>query len=111
MCTSGRNKNITLDRIYNQREIDISISILLCTKNVHVYFGSDIYQQNDGAAMGSLLGPVLAGIFMIEFDTSIIPTVMDNISHWRRYVDDVFVFIKKGYVEHFFLIGIHSMQG
>ena len=38
--------------------------------------------------------------FMVELETRIIPTVTDNISHWRRYVDDTFVFTKKGYVEH-----------
>ena len=46
------------------------------------------------------LEPVLAAIFMVELETRTIPTVTDNISHWRRYVDDTFVFIKKGYVEH-----------
>ena len=37
---------------------------------------------------------------MVELDTRIIPAVTDSISHWRRYVDDTFVFIKKGYVPH-----------
>ena len=99
--------NIALDRIYHRKEIDVSISkndmrnlLLLFTKNVHFCFGGDIYQQNDGVAMGSPLGPVLAGIFMVELETRIMPTVTDNISHWRRYEDDTFLFIKKGYVEH-----------
>ena len=74
-------------------------NLLLCTKNVHFCFGGDIYQQNDGAAMGCLLGPVITGIFMVELETRIIPTVTDSISHWRRYVD-TFIFIKKGYVQH-----------
>ena len=74
--------------------------LLLCTTNVHFCLGGDIYQQNDGVAIGSPLGPVLAGIFMVELDTRIIPTVTDSISHRRRYVDDTFVFIKKGCVEH-----------
>ena len=50
--------------------------------------------------MGFPLESVLAGIFMVELEMIIIPTVKDNISHWRRYVDDTFLFIKKGYVEH-----------
>ena len=74
--------------------------LLLCTENVHFCFGGDIYQQNDGVVMGSPLGPVLAGIFMAEQETKIIPTVTDSIFHWRRYVDDTFVFAKKGCVEH-----------
>ena len=50
--------------------------------------------------MGPPLRPVLAGIFMVELETKIIPMVMDSISHWRRFVDDTFVFVKKGCVEH-----------
>ena len=73
---------------------------LLCTETVHFCFGSDIYQQNDGVAMGSPLGHVLACICMVELETRIIPRLTVNISHWRRYVDDTFVFIKTGYVEH-----------
>ena len=99
--------NVALDRICHRKEIDTSISkndmrslLLLCTKNVHFCFGGGIYQQNDGVAMGLPLGPVLAGIAMIELETRIIPMVTDSISHWRRYVDNAFVFIKKGYVEH-----------
>ena len=99
--------NVALDRIYHRKEIDTSISkndmrnlLLLCTKNDHFCFGGDIYQQNDGVAMDFPLGPVLAGIFMVELERRIIPTVTDRISHWRRYVDDTFVFIKKGSVEH-----------
>ena len=42
----------------------------------------------------------LAGIFMVELETKIIPTVTDGISHWRRYEDDTFAFVKKGCLEH-----------
>ena len=80
--------NVALDRIYHQKEIDISISkidmrnlLLLGIKNAHFCFGGDLYQQNDGVAMGSPSGPVLAGIFMVELETRIIPTVTDSISH------------------------------
>ena len=37
---------------------------------------------------------------MVELETRVIPTVTDSISHWRRYLDDTFVFIKKDCVEH-----------
>ena len=74
--------------------------LLLCTKNIHFCFGGDIYQQNDGAAMGPPLGLLLSDIFMAELETRIMPTAKDSISHWRTYVDDTFVFIKKCCVEH-----------
>ena len=40
---------------------------LLCTKNVHSSYNSDIYRQTGDVAMGSPLGPVLADISMVEF--------------------------------------------
>ena len=59
-----------------------------------------MYQQKNDVAMAPWLGPVIAGTFMVELETKIIPTVTDSISHWRRHVDDTFVFVKKGCVEH-----------
>ena len=59
-----------------------------------------MYQQKNDVAMGSLIGLVLADIFMVELETKIIPTVTDSISHWRRHVDDTSVFVKKVCVEH-----------
>ena len=55
------------------KEIETKISrkdrknlLSLCIKNVHFTFGNNIYQQKDGVAMGSPLGPVLAEIFMVH---------------------------------------------
>ena len=44
--------------------------------------------------MGSPLRPVLANIFMVELERSVIPTLMDNITCWTRYVDDTFCYKK-----------------
>ena len=49
--------------------------LLLCTKDVHFLFEDDIYQKTDSVAMGSPLGPILAGIFMVEPETTIVPTL------------------------------------
>ena len=68
------------------------------SKNSRIVIRKQDKERNHGEAMGSPIGLVLTGIFMAELETRIIPTVTDNISHWRRYVDDTFVFIKKGYV-------------
>ena len=48
--------------------------LLLCTKDVHFLFEDEIYQQTDGVAMRSPLGPILVGIFMAELETTIVPT-------------------------------------
>ena len=58
-----------------------------------------IYVQNDGVAMGSPLGPVLANIFMVELERSVIPTLMDKMKCWTRYVDDTLCYIKTDSIE------------
>ena len=64
---------LVLERIYNKGELVTNITrsemkemLLLCTKNVHFSYNQDICIQKDGATMGSLLGPVLAGIFTVN---------------------------------------------
>ena len=58
----------TLERIYNHKEMNTHIMRLemkelltLYSFNVHFKFDNQVYQQNDGVAMGSPLGPVLDG--------------------------------------------------
>ena len=50
--------DLTLKRIYDDKEIETEISrndmknlLLLCTKNVYFTFENNIYQQNNGVAM------------------------------------------------------------
>ena len=70
--------NIILRRIYDDNELYTNISkkemkelLLLCTKNAHFTFNNEIYQQCDGKAIGSPLGPVIAGIFIAVIKLSI----------------------------------------
>ena len=44
--------------------------------------------------MGATLGLVLAGLFMVELETSIIPTLRRPLLKWKRYVDDTFCYVK-----------------
>ena len=67
---------ITLEKIYDRKEIINEITnpemkemLTLCTKNVYFTFDNQVYKQNDGVAMRSPLGPVLAGTFMVELET------------------------------------------
>ena len=46
--------------------------------------------------MGSLLGPVLAGIFMVKLGRTILPTLRE----WKRYVEDTISYIKEESIEH-----------
>ena len=74
--------------------------LLLCTKNVHFSYIGDIYTPAGGVAIGSPLGPVLAGIFMVELERTILPTLRECMSPWKRYVNDTISYIKEESIEH-----------
>ena len=81
-----RTIDIILKRIYNKHEITTNIGrkemknlITLCTKNVPFTFYNEIYQQRDGVAMGSALGPVLVEIIMAEPENSIVPKLNNHL--------------------------------
>ena len=73
--------------------------LLLCTKNVHFTCNDGIYTQNDGVAMGSPLGPVLAGVYMVELETKLIPSMIEYMLPWKRYVDDTITAVREDSVE------------
>ena len=68
--------------------------VMLCAKNVHFTYDNKVYQQNDGVAMGSPLGPVLSGIFMVELENRLVLTLNDSMTLWRRFADDAITFVK-----------------
>ena len=49
--------------------------------------------------MGSPLSPVLAGIFMVELERAILPTLREHMSPWKRYVHDTTSYIKEESIE------------
>ena len=49
--------------------------------------------------MGSPLGSVLAGIFMVELETEIIPTLGNTVFNWKRFVDDTIGYVKNGSID------------
>ena len=82
--------NVILRRIYNENEIHTNIKrsemkelLLLCTKNVHFTFNNDIYQQCDGVAMGSPFGPVIAGIFIVELESTLLSRLAEYMTPWK----------------------------
>ena len=50
--------------------------------------------------MGSTLGPVPAVIFMVELERIILPTLREDMSPWKRYVDDTISYIKEEPIGH-----------
>ena len=61
------------------------------TKKSHFIFDGQYYDQIDGVAMGSPLGPALANIFMCDFEEKwIINSPRFHLTLWYRYADDTF---------------------
>ena len=64
--------------------------LLTCTKNVIFQFQGHMYQQVDGVAMGSPLGPFLAEVFMTYIERKLENTIA-SMTLYKRYVDDILV--------------------
>ena len=74
--------------------------LIYCTKNVHFSFNGNIYIQCDGVAIGSPLGPTLAGTFIVELERSIVPKLSENMMPSKRFVDDTINCIKTTSIPH-----------
>ena len=74
--------------------------LLLCTKNVYFSYDNKLYSQMDGVAMGSPLGPVIAGIFMVDLERNMIPKLSTHMLKWKRYVDDTITYMKSSSINY-----------
>ena len=92
--------DICIDSLYKDDENspkipkDVSRNLLtVATKESFFMFSSKFYKQIDGVAMGFLLGPALANIFMRSFEKKWLKDCPHNLKpvFYRRYVDDIFV--------------------
>ncbi|XP_068757563.1 uncharacterized protein [Montipora capricornis] len=88
--------NICLDKLYYLADPPALPRVVLrkvlefATKKSHFLFDDKYYDQIDGVAMGSPLGPVLANIFMHAFEEKWLLNAKVSPLFWNRYVDDTF---------------------
>ena len=68
-----------------------------CLTHTYFLFQGKYYEQVQGAAMGSPISPLIANIFMEEFEVQALQSFPNPPSLWLRFVDDTFVI---GKVEH-----------
>ena len=84
----------------------------LAIKNCHFIFNGKFYDQIDGAAMGSPLGPLLANIFLSFHETNWLKDCPLKFKplYCRHYVDDSFIVFKSLFINHIlpFLNYLHS---
>ena len=76
---------------HTQLSVDEIIDLLkLCLSNTCFQWRDGFYEQTSGAAMGSPLSPVLANIFMEQFEQIALANSTYVPKLWKRFVDDIF---------------------
>ena len=61
-----------------------------CLTNTYFSFQGKLYEQKEGAAMGSPISPIVANIFMEDFENRALTTSPCTPKIWKRFVDDAF---------------------
>ena len=103
-----RRQQLDLDQELHLRrpmKVEQIISLLeFCLKTIYFQFQGRFFEQLQGAAMESPIGPIVANLYMEDFETKAINTAKYPPRIWKRYVDDTCVVIdaakKDGFLEH-----------
>ena len=82
--------------------VDNTVSLLeFCLRSTYFTFKGRFYEQQEGAAMGSPISPIVANLYMGDLETKAIQSAQNPPSFWRRFVDDTLTIMKSSQVESF----------
>jgi hypothetical protein len=90
--------DIILDMVYtadvklfhNLTRNELKKLLIICTHESHFQFNGKFYDQIDGVAMGSPLGPLFANVFMSHFERKHMERMKElGLKTWMRFVDDI----------------------
>ena len=90
-CCDSLYKNQELLSNINKNQFEKLLRAALCSNNF--LFDGIVYQQVDGVAMGSPLGPSLANTFLAYYEQIWLNDCPNEFKpvYYKRYVDDIFV--------------------
>ncbi len=72
-----------------------------CLTTTYFMFQGQLYEQKEGAAMGSPVSPIVANVFMEDFEQRAISSSPVQPAFWGRYVDDTLVIINTADIDTF----------
>ena len=70
-------------------------------RSTYFQYNGSIYEQKDGAAMGSPVSAVIANLYMESFEEQAITTSSYEPRIWKRHVDDTFTILDRENVGDF----------
>ena len=72
-----------------------------CLHNTYFSFQNKFYEQVEGTAMGSLVSPIVANLYMEYFRGKALESVSHPPRYWFRFVDDTWVIQQKTHKQAF----------
>ena len=102
-------KDQTLQQRTTMSVNNISCLLEFCLMSTYFTYQGQHFQQLEGAAMGSPISPIVANLFMDDFEERAISTSPHPPSFWKRYVDDTFTILESSH-RRAFLDHINSVD-
>lgn len=100
--------NIILRQIYNLNEVNTNIpkqemknekSYFIVHQKMYILVIIMKSINKHVVPMVSTFGPVMAGIFMVDLEITVLPTFNEHMTPWERYVDGIIYYIKEESIE------------
>ncbi|KAL9953266.1 hypothetical protein ACROYT_G040655 [Oculina patagonica] len=79
----------------------LSTLLEMCLSSTYFTYQHEFYKQKQGAAMGSPISPIVANLYMEQFESRALDTAPTPPTMWYRYVDDTMAKIHEHAVDSF----------